>query len=40
MVPGEFLKILGLRKCRAQFLQLDESQLAQVENIIVTSSLS
>lgn len=40
MVPGEFLKILGIRKCRAEFLQLDESQLAQVENIIVTSSLS
>lgn len=40
MVIGEFLKDLGLRRCHAEFLQLDESQLAQVENIIVTSSLS
>jgi len=40
MVPGEFLKILGLRKCHAEFPQLDESQLARVKKIIVTSSLS
>lgn len=40
IMPGEFMKDLGLRRCHVQFLQLDASQQAQLGNIIVRSSFS
>ena len=39
IMPGEFMRDLGLRKCRARFLELDEPQQAQLNNIIIKSSL-
>ena len=39
MVQGEFMEELGIRKCRARFQLLDESQKAQVANIIAKLSL-
>ena len=40
IIQGEFMKDLGVRKCRARFLQLDKTQHAQITNILVKSSLS
>lgn len=37
-ITGKFIKNLGLRKCRAKFIQLDDSQQGQLSNIIVNSS--
>lgn len=39
MVPGEFMEILGTRRCRARFSQLDDFQQTQLTEIIVKSSL-
>ena len=38
-VPGQFMKDVGLRKCRAKFCQVDDTQLEQLATIIVKSSL-
>ena len=40
MLQGEFMERLGIRKCRARFHQLEESQQLQLTQIIVKSPLS
>ena len=37
--PGQFIPKFGTRKCRAQFVLLEEQQLAQLENIILQYSI-
>ena len=40
MVQGEFIEKLEMRKCRARFCQLDESQQLQLIQIVVKSPLA
>lgn len=39
MVQGKFMEMLGIKKCRAMFQQLDMSQKSQMRNIIAQSFL-
>lgn len=39
LVPGKFSEEYSVRKCRLQFVQLEDGQSGQVENIIIGSSL-
>ena len=39
MIQGEFMELLGIKKCRAMFHKLDKSQESKVKNIITKSLL-